>query len=105
VEKAGELATPLADQPEHQGIGIAVARQHREQGGLADPGAGEDAHALAFPTRREQIEGAHSQIQPWAQVAPAVSLDRRRLQPVRPGARRQGPPAIQWSPEGVDDAP
>ena len=104
AKKAGELAAALADQPKHQGIGVAVARQHREQGRLADPGAGEDPHALALTARREQVEGAHPQIQPRAQVAPAMGLDRRRLQPVGRRSERQGLPAIERSPEGIEHA-
>ena len=49
--KRVDLAAALADQPEHQGIGIAVAGQHREQRRLADAGAGEDPHALARDSR------------------------------------------------------
>jgi hypothetical protein len=36
--------------------------QHREQGGFADAGAGEDAEALAASAWREEIEGAHAEI-------------------------------------------
>jgi hypothetical protein len=104
LEKAGELAAALADQAEHQGIGLAVARQHREQGRLAHAGAGEDAHALALAARREQVEGAHAQIQPPAQVAAAMGRDRRRLDPVGHRPAWQGRPAIQRPCEGVQHA-
>jgi hypothetical protein len=72
---------------------------------LPTPEPAKDAHTLALPARREQIEGAHAQIQARAQVAAAMSLGRRRLQPVRLGSLREGLAAIQRSPEGIEHAP
>ncbi len=44
-------------------IGIGVAREHGEQRRLADAGAREDAHALAFAAGRECVERAHAEIE------------------------------------------
>src|SRR5690606_15709613 len=77
---------------------------HRQQGGLAHAGAGEDAQALPGAARREQVERTHAEVDPRAEIAAAMGFDRRRLDRVADAAARQGWPAVQRSPEGVETA-
>ena len=67
-----QLAAALADQPDHQHVGLAARGDHRQQRRLADARAGEDAHPLAVAAGREQVERAHAEGQPRAQAAAAL---------------------------------
>ena len=61
-----DLAAALADQRDHVDVGVRVARDHAEQGRLADAGAGEDADALAPAERQEAVDGAHAGAMRWS---------------------------------------
>ena len=47
LDELAHLAAALADEGDHVDVGVGVAGDHAEEGGLADAGAGEDADALA----------------------------------------------------------
>ena len=99
VEKLAHLAAALADQRDDDGVEIGRARQHRQQRGFADAGAGEHADALAGAERREQVDDADAGLDRLARrgraSAPAAA---RRRAPSRARRRRSAPPSSSGRP-------
>ena len=95
----------LADQPEHEHVGIAVARQHRHQRRLADARAGKDPHPLPTATGREKVEAAHPEVQPRAEPLAPMRRRRSRQQGIGGGARWQRRAVVERPRERVDHAP
>ena len=58
LQELAHLAAALADEGEDGRVEARGARQHGEQRGLADAGAGEDADALPGAQRREEVDDA-----------------------------------------------
>ena len=61
LDELADLAAALADQRDDRHLGLGAAGDHRQQAGLADAGAGEDAEALAAAAGDEGVHGAHAQ--------------------------------------------
>ncbi len=99
-----QLAAALADQPDHQHLGVGARGDHRQERRLADAGAGEDAHPLAVAAGREQVERAHAQRQPWPQTAPALGRDAARLHGIGAAARGQRRAAVDRARHRVEHA-
>ena len=94
LEEFPHLAPALADQGEHRHVALGVARQHREQGGLADAGAGEQAEALALAAGGEAVERANAEIEPRSQPRAGGGLRRgnaQRARSVAPSGRAPCP--------------
>ncbi len=60
LDEFAHLATTLAHERDDNLVERICTRQHRQEGRLADPGAGEDAETLAEAKRREQIDRPHA---------------------------------------------
>ncbi len=58
-----DLAAALADQADHDHIGLRVARHHAQQHALAHARAGKQAQALAAPHGEQRVDGAHAGVQ------------------------------------------
>ena len=99
-----QLAPALADQTEHQRVGVAVLRQHRKQRGLADAGAGEDAKPLTPAAGREKIERADPEIEPLAQAAPEMGGNGARLQRIVGSTLFERRSLVQRAAERIDHA-
>ncbi len=56
VEEFAHLAAALADQRDDHRLEVGRPRQHGEQRGFADAGAGEHADALPGAERGEQVD-------------------------------------------------
>ena len=56
-EELAHLASAFADQRDHVHVGLGVRRHHAQQGGFADPAAGENAEALAASAGAERVDG------------------------------------------------
>src|SRR5260370_1264799 len=61
-EEVVDPAAAVAGEADHREVGRGVARNHREQGRLADARAREDAHALAATAGEEGVDRAHAEI-------------------------------------------
>ncbi len=87
LQELAYLPAALADQGHHGDLRLGPARDHRQQAGLAHPGAGEDAHPLApaaaAPSCPGRARRAAAESAPGAGAAPAAA---RR--PPAPGVRR-----------------
>lgn len=82
VDEFAGFPPPLADQADHDDVGVASARQHRHQHRLADTGAGKDAEALTAPHGDEGIENPDAQIHPAAKPGARVGAGRIALERV-----------------------
>ena len=67
LQKLPNFPPALADQRQHDDVGFALPRHHREQGGFADARAREQAKPLPLAAGHEAIERADTQIEPRAQ--------------------------------------
>ncbi len=94
------LAATFADQTDHDDIGIGVARHHAEQHALAHAAAGEQAHALPAADRQQRIDGAHTDIQRFADRAARQGIDGLSVEWRAPGIA-QRTLAIQWPARAV----
>ena len=70
------LAAALADQADHGDVRLGVPRQHRQQAGFADAGAGEHAQALPPAARQESVDRAHAEVE--LSLNTLASVGRRR---------------------------
>ncbi len=61
LDELPDLAASLADQRDHRDLGVGAARDHRQQAGLADAGAGHDAEPLTAAAGDQGVEGAHAE--------------------------------------------
>ena len=97
-----DLTAALADQPDHVDGGRGVARDHAEQGRLADARAREDAEALAAAAGDHGVERAHAERQALRDRAAgrAGSAACRRRATWRTSSRAG--PAIDGAAEAVD---
>ncbi len=84
------FAATFADQADHDGVGVGVARQHGQQRGFAHARAGEDAHALTGAQGGEGVHGAHAHVELAADAGAARRQRRRRLQRIRLCSLGQG---------------
>jgi hypothetical protein len=57
------LAAALADQADHDHVGLGVARHHAQQHALAHAGTGEQAHALAAADGQHAVDRAHAHVE------------------------------------------
>ncbi len=60
VEELAHLAPALADERRSPPCRNPASREHREQGRLADAGAGEDSDPLAGAKRREEVDDPYA---------------------------------------------
>ena len=102
LEEFPHLAAALADQGEHRDVAGGVARQHGEQRGFADAGAGEQAEPLAPPAGGEAVERAHAEIEPRPEPRALRGIRRRGAyrRAVRPGG--SGAVAVQRPAQRVE---
>ncbi len=103
-EEFPHLPPPFADQGEHRDIAVRMARQHRQQGGLADAGAGEQAEPLAAPAGREAVERPHADIEPWPEPRAKCRIRRRDPHPAGLWSWRQRPLSVQGTAERIENA-
>ena len=61
LDELAHLAAALADEREDGDLGLGVADDLREEGGLAAAGGGEDAHALSFAAGEKAVDGADAE--------------------------------------------
>jgi hypothetical protein len=104
ISSSADLAATLADQREDGDIAGGVAGQHGQQGGLADPGSGEQAEALAPPAGGEGVEHAHPEIEPLAQPGAPCGWRRGGADGHQRRPVRQLAAPVQGAAERVDDA-
>ena len=97
------LAAALADEADHADVGIDIARQHRQQDRLADPGAGEDAEPLAAAAGQEGIERADAEIKRETDALARMRRRRRVAERHRRATLRQRPLAIDRLAHGIED--
>ena len=98
------FAATLANQADHDDIGVGAARQHRHQHRFADTRARKHAHALTAAERGEDIDRAHANIEAPANARAIVSGRRRRTDRSRLHAVWQRPLAVDWIAEAIDDS-
>src|SRR5258706_148378 len=98
------LGPAFADEADHRDMGVDIARQHRQQYRLADPGAGKDAEPLATATGHKGIERAHTEIERRADALARMRRRRRVAIGHRRGPLRQRPLAVDRPPPRVEDA-
>ena len=98
------FASTLANKTNHRDIALGVSREHGKQHGLANPGAGENAHALALAAGNERIEGFHPQV--YRLTDPFALMRGRRAsgQSIVFRTRNERPLAIDRFAERIDDA-
>ena len=96
LEELADLAATLADQRDHGDLGVGAAGDHRQQAGLADAGAGEDAEALAAAARRQRVEGADAERRAAGRSAGGCRAAGGALSTTTCGevGRAAGPPSI-----------
>ena len=63
LDELARLAAALADQADDGDVRLGMPRQHRQQAGLADAGAGEDAETLSPAAGQEGVERPHAEIE------------------------------------------
>ena len=100
LEEAADLAAALAHQGDDGDLGVGAARDHGQQGGLAHPGAGEQADALAAAEGGEGVHGAHAGAQLGVDGVPLQGV---RRGPVHAGELHAGdrPLAVEGPAQGV----
>ena len=96
------LASAFSDQGNDRDVAVGVTRQHREQGGLADARACEQAEALSGAAGREAVEHAHAQIEARPETGAAGGIGGCRAHRPRPAAARQRTLAVERTSERVD---
>ena len=95
LEELADLAAALADQGDHRDLGVGAAGDHREQAGLADAGAGEDADPLAAAAGHQRVQRPHAETDlpvdpgPLERVRRGVARPRPSGRPVERRARRR----------------
>ena len=105
LDEFARFAPPLADQADHDDIGVTGPCQHRHQHRLADARAGKDAQPLAAPHRHESVENTHTQIQSLTQTGAAMGAGRIALQRIGDTAFGQRRSVIERAAETVQHPP
>ncbi len=75
-DELARLAAAFADQADHRDVRLGVPRQHRQQAGLADAGAGENAQPLPSAACQKRVEGADAEVE--LALHPLAGVRRRR---------------------------
>jgi hypothetical protein len=98
-----DFATPFADQADDDDVSFGIAGHHAEQDALADPGAGEKAHALATADTQQGVDGAYADIERLLDRRSRHRVDRSALQRAkRPGLQRAE--LVEWAAGAIEDA-
>ena len=106
LDELAHLAAALADEREDGDLGLGVADDLREEGGLAAARGGEDAHALALAAGEEAVDGADAEGDGGGDDAALEGRGRRGLDGVvAVGAERALDVGVHRAAEAVEDAP
>ena len=84
-----DLASPLADETDHDHVGLREPRHHPEQTALADAAAREQPHALPATHREQGVDGPYPHVEGLVDAVPGQGVDAaaRERDPLRHGDR------------------
>ena len=102
LDEAAHLAAALADQGQHDHIGLRAARDHAEQRALADAAATEETDALSPPAGQHRIHRAHAGAQRRDDGIAIHRIERRWKQRI-PHVRRERL-SVERLTQRIDDA-
>ena len=86
-----DFTTALADQADHDHVGVGLARDLFDEHALAAPGAGEDADALAATTGQQAVDHAYAGVEALAHAAALIDRQRAGIERNLVGAARLRP--------------
>jgi hypothetical protein len=103
LDELARLAAALADQADDGDVRLGMPRQHRQQAGLADAGAGVDAETLPPAARQEGIERPDTEIELALHALAGMRRRRRGAQRIAQRTQRQRPEIVRRFAQRADD--
>ena len=103
LDEVADFAASLADQGEDDDVAGGADREHGQEGGLADAGAGEEAETLALAAGGEAVEGAHAEVDARAEAGAQGGVGRGDTGRAAGWTAEQRPLVVDRHAEGIDD--